>query len=476
MRVRPLQTLQRLRRAIVTLAVTAVSVTAAVPAVAGSAPTKVPDDQPLPGYTIQNPPLEPALVGGRPSTVLQGVHGHAGYDIEIPPHWNGDLVMWAHGFRGASRVLTVDTPAFGLRQKLLGEGYAWAASSYEDNDYDVRAGVVATHDLALLFGRLVHRPKRVYIVGVSMGGHVVGRSLEQYPRFYTAALPMCGVLGDNRLFDFYLDYNLVAQALAGIRSYPLPPDYLTNVVPRIQAALGLAGLTPGGPDTTNELGNQLRAITINRTGGPRPGADTAFAVWKDFLFAIAATPAGPTLAQNPALVSTNTNTVYTPNSPVDVNATVQRVPVADPVDRHSVRLSQIPRILGRPGVPVLSLHGLGDMFVPFSMEEIYGAEVAAHHQSGLLVQRAIRTAGHCEFDATEVGTAWDDLVRWARTGHRPAGDGVTDPARVVAADFGCRFSDPAAFASPEPGSSRRLFAPCPTGWQRSDTTAPGRVR
>src|SRR5437868_2282439 len=68
----------------------------------------VPTDQPLPGYTISNPPLAPALVGGVATTVWQGVHEHGGYIVEVPPHWNGDLVMWAHGYRGQGFVLTVD--------------------------------------------------------------------------------------------------------------------------------------------------------------------------------------------------------------------------------------------------------------------------------------------------------------------------------------------------------------------------------
>lgn len=458
---RPYRTFGGIRTVVLALAVVALSLGSATAADA-SRPGDTAGDAPLPGFTIDNPPLPPALVDGQPSTVLQGVHAHAAYDIEVPPRWNGDLVMWAHGFRGSTHILTVDPPAFGLRQKLLDEGYAWAASSYQDNDYDVRAGVLGTHDLAELFGQLVHRPHRVYLTGVSMGGHVIGRSVEEYPHFYAGALPMCGVLGDNRLFDFFLDYNLVGQDLAGVPAFPPPADYLTNAVPRIEVTLGLAGLAPGGPDTTNALGAQFRDIVINRSGGPRPGAQAAFAVWKDFLFGIVATPPGPTLAGNPLLVATNEHTTYTPNAPADVNGTVRRVPVADPVDRRSHRLSQIPRILGRPHVPVLTLHGLGDMFVPFSMEEIYGSEAATNHRSGLVVQRAIRTAQHCEFDATEVGTAFDDLVRWVRTGHRPAGDAVTDPAAVAAPDFGCRFSDPAAFATPTPGSTRRLFAACPT--------------
>src|SRR5215468_9018237 len=68
----------------------------------------VPDDQPLPGFTIMNPPLAPAVVNGSATTVRQGVTGHAGYIIETPPNWNGDLVVWDHGFRGQGTILTVD--------------------------------------------------------------------------------------------------------------------------------------------------------------------------------------------------------------------------------------------------------------------------------------------------------------------------------------------------------------------------------
>lgn len=443
-----------LRRFVSVAAATAAVLSlAAAPAGAGT----VPGDLPLPPYTIDNPPLPPLTVNGRPTTVRQGVDHHAAYDIEIPPDWNGELVLWAHGYRGRGTVLTVDPPAFGLRDKLVTEGYAWAASSYDDNGYDVRAGVVGTRDLADLFTRLRGRPSRTYIAGVSMGGHVIGRSIEQYPGFYAGALPMCGVLGDDRLFDTFLDYNLVAQDLAGVRAYPPPADYLTNAVPRIEHALGLDGLKPGGPDTTNALGKQLRAITVNRTGGPRPGADAAFSVWKDFLFTLGAPQSGTTLAQNPGQVATNVFTRYAPDAPAEVNGTVQRVPLADPVDRYSARLSQIPRIFGLPTAKVVTLHGLGDMFVPFSMEEIYGAEAARYHRSGLVVQRAIRSAQHCEFDAAEAGRAWDDLARWVHGGPRPAGDPVTDPAQVARPDFGCRFTDPAAY----PSGTRGLFAACP---------------
>ncbi|GHH40708.1 alpha/beta hydrolase family protein [Lentzea cavernae] len=426
---------------------------------AQAAPVGVPGDQPLPGYTVSNPPLKPEVVNGQPTRVLQGVHQHSAYTVEVPANWNGRLAMWAHGYRGTGTVLTVDPPGYGLRTRMLGQGYAWAASSYYSNGYDVRAGVLATHDLAKHFGKLVAKPKQVLIAGVSMGGHVIGRSLEQFPGFYDGALPMCGVLGDHELFDFFLDHQLTAQALSGIRAYPIPEDYLTTVVPRIQEKLGLAGLVPGGPDVVTDRGAQFRAAVVERSGGPRPGATPAFAYWKDFLFGLASPPADEaTLAFDPARLATNLGTRYRPSEPVDLNRAVQRVAPRDWRSRLSPALTEIPAIAGRPGVPVLSLHGLGDMFVPFSMEQDYRTDVARHGQSRWLVQRAIRTVEHCEFSPAEAGAAWNDLVKWADRGTKPAGDAVGDRSTVASPAFGCRFTEAAAYTGP---GTRRLFSPCP---------------
>ncbi|MEU8258440.1 hypothetical protein AB0C06_29710 [Micromonospora inaquosa] len=451
----PVRTLRRLLAATATLTL-AVGLAGAAPA--GATGRDARGGAPLLGYTIENPSLAPLLVGGKPTTVRQGVHRHAGYIIEVPARWNGDLVFWAHGYRGQGTVLSPEPPGFGLRQRLLEQGYAWASSSYDRNGFDIRSGVLGTKDLADHFARTVRRPQHTYVAGVSMGGYVIGRSLEQYPGFYDGALPMCGVLGDQTLLDFYLDYNLVAQALAGVPAYPTPADYLTNAVPRIQVALGLAGLTPTGPDTTTDRGKQLRAITVNRSGGPRPGADAAFALWKDFLFSITVTSGGDSPAQRPGQLSTNLLTRYTPNSPVNVNATVQRVAPENVRQRLLPTLTEVPRISGRPTAPVLSLHGLGDLFVPFSMEQAYATDVARHGRSRLVVQRAIRATQHCEFTPAEAGAAWDDLVSWVRTGKRPAGDTVTDPAVVARPDYGCRFSDRDAYAAGV--GTRRLYPPC----------------
>ncbi|GAA2429695.1 alpha/beta hydrolase [Actinomadura vinacea] len=445
-----------MRRPTMLLAVlcAAASITAMPAQAAAPPPDPVPDDQPLPGYTIGNPPLAPVPVDGRPSRVLQGVKGHAAFNIEVPPNWNGQLVMWAHGYRGTTRVLSAETPSYGLRQKLLDQGYAWAASSYYANDYDVRAGVLSTRQLARHFARTIGKPRKTFIAGVSMGGHVTARSIEEFPGFYDGALPMCGVLGDHELFDFFLDYQVVAQDLADLPAYPTPPDYVTSIVPRIQQGLGLTGLTPGGPDTTNDLGKQFRAIAVNRSGGARPGDAAAFAYWQNYLFSLGAPPSGDSLAQQPRRIATNLRTRYAPSTPVNVNRTVQRVRPVEPGSRYTDRLTQVPSVSGRLDVPMVSLHNLGDMFVPFSMEQRYRADVARNGRSGLLVQRAIRSVGHCEFSPAEAGKAWDDLIRWERGGPRPQGDDVSRPGKP---DYGCRFTDPAVHGT----GTRPLYPACP---------------
>jgi pimeloyl-ACP methyl ester carboxylesterase len=235
-----------------------------------------PPDEPREGYTIVLPELAPLAVEGGETRVLTGVHRRAGYAIEVPPQWNGELVMWAHGFRGNGPELTVDPPGYGLRERLVEQGYAWAASSYDRNGYDIASGVRSTRALAQEFRKLVGKPERTYLTGVSMGGHVTARSLEEHPGFYDGALPMCGVLGDVTLFDYFLDHQLVAEALAGVASYPPDADYATDELPRIYAGLGLA---PGNPAVTTPAAQQLRAATVLDSGGPRPTPPSRSTRW-----------------------------------------------------------------------------------------------------------------------------------------------------------------------------------------------------
>jgi len=393
---------------------------------------------PPPAYFVDESKLPFDALPGTTTARYWGVHGGAGYRIEVPANWNGELVLYGHGFRGTGLELTVDNPR--IRQFLVTNGYAWAASSYSKNGYDVKQGVKDTHALGELFNGLVGNPTRTYITGHSMGGHITGVAIEQYPSAYVGALPMCGVMGDNELFDYFLDFNLVAEALAGVQAqFPFPANYQTAVVPGVKAALGAPY-----PAVLNLQGQKLRGVTQNISGGPRPAFATSFIAWGNFLFTVGVT--GGDLGVAPGNVQDNSTTVYQVDSDpllstdeVVLNANVLRVK-QDPQGRHPNGLSNIPPILANFRIPVLSIHTIGDLFVPLSMEQIYARRAAEQGTSNLLVQRAIRDHNHCGFAVPEEEAAFADLVNWVTNGVKPAGDDILTSATVAAPTFGCKFT------------------------------------
>ena len=390
-----------------------------------------------PDYFIDESTLPFPALPGTSTTRLFGVHNGAGYRIEVPDDWNGDLVLYAHGFRGNGLELTIDNPR--IRGLLVAQGFAWAASSYSKNGYDVKQGVKDTHALTALFNGLVGPPRRTYLTGHSMGGHITAVAIEQSPNAYDGALPMCGVMGDSELFDYFLDFQLVAQALAGIPAvYPHPPDYATTIVPAAAAVLGAPY-----PFVLTPPGLQLRAIVEQRSGGVRPGFASAFAVWGNFLFGLAV---NGTLGVAPGNVAGNVDTVYQmdgdPALTADeqaLNNLVLRVS-EDPQGRHPNGLANIPVVQGAPPVPTLSLHTLGDLFVPFSMQQIYRRRVEANGASHHLVQRVYRDLGHCGFALQEEEEAFSALVDWVETEAAPGGDDVLTPSVVAAPEYGCSFT------------------------------------
>ncbi len=413
-----------------------------------------------PGYFVDESKLPFDALPG--ATALWGVHTRAGYRIEVPDNWNGDLVVWAHGFRGTGLELTVDDHP--LRALLIPLGYAWAASSYSRNDYDVATGVQDTHALVQRFNGLVGNPEKVYITGASMGGHITAVSIEQYGGTYDAALPICGVLGDYALFDYFLDFNVAAQQLGtGMSAFPVDPArYIGLTVPAIKAALEAA---PGAwPFVLNADGENLKNLTELRSGGVRPNFDEAFAFWNsiptatgpgNFLFNLGL--GDGTLPRAPGVAVDNIGVIYqfdedpalTPGERL-LNDTIVRVS-ADPQGPAPNGLAQVPVIQGDIDIPVLTLHNLGDLFVPVLNEIEYASRVAANGKSHLLVQRAIRGVQHCEFTPAEFSTAFLDLVTWVEFGVRPEGDDWLDPAAVADPEFGCRFTDGPHF----------LGTPCP---------------
>nr|WP_157667824.1 alpha/beta hydrolase [Comamonas serinivorans] len=379
--------------------------------------------------------------------VLQG----SAYRIEVPANWNGHLVMYAHGYAGTENALTLSNPS--IRRHLIQNGYAWAASSYSKNYYDVRAGVEDTNALALAFnriaaerGRALAAPQRTYIIGHSMGGHIAAAAVEAETQTtanhkvrYDGAVPMCGVVGDTELFDYFTAAQVTAQALAGVPNQPL--TNWSSISTQVTSALFTT--FPSVPTAT---GLAYLSVVQNLTGGPRPLFDLGVAVGGSFapVWGVFGSDGTVNGILNRSVTDTSRFTYVIDGEPAAsaaLNAAVQTVhPVPDANRLRRDGLRWIPKTAGQINVPVVTLHTLGDLYVPFSMEQIYNRRVAAQGNSGKLVQRAIRGASHCDFTVAEQVEAFDDMVQWEQGGPKPAGDDVLTAATVAEPTYGCRFT------------------------------------
>lgn len=424
-----------------------------------------------------------ALAGAPEAQRWWGVHEGAGYRIEVPAQWNGKLVMYAHGYAGTGPDLTVSNPA--IRRHLIEQGYAWAASSYTKNYYDLRAGVEDTNALALAFtdiaaknGRSLAAPSKTYIVGVSLGGHVAAAAVDeeniqaaQHKVRYNGAVPMCGVLGDTELYDFFGAYQTAAMQLAGVPVTTWPTPNWATVEPTVKGAL----FTTFSSATTAQ-GDKLKQVVKNLTGGERPMFDIGFAgpytgtVWGTF--GRDGTMQG---ILNDDVVSTERFIYQLDNNAAlsaeeqALNASVYRIKATPDANRpRTDGLRWVPKTNARINVPVVTIHTLGDMYVPFSMEQIYKRRADALGTSQWLVQRAIRGVGHCDFSISEQSAAFDAMTLWEQKGVKPSGDEVLDPAVVASPTYGCRFTDntmtvdePASSTTAKTRAALSATYPCP---------------
>lgn len=411
-------------------------------------------------FTVANPtattfaamaPASGDVVDMSTTSRWAGTLDGAAYLVEVPANWNGKLVMYAHGYAGTGTTLNVGPPS--IRRHLIQQGYAWAASSYSANFYDVRAGVEDTNALALEFtkiasanGRALTEPSKRFIIGHSMGGHISAAAVEaeaiaqaNHKVRYHGAVPMCGVVGDTELFNEFGAMQLTAQALAGVPANPI--DKWADVKDRVTSTLFTTF-----PSVPTAKGQQYLSVLMNLTGGPRPMFDLAIAFGGSFAAPWGVFGGDGTLdgILTRKVIDTNAYT-YTitgdPSGSAALNASVQKL-TADPQANRLRRdgLRWVPKVNGEINVPVVSIHTLGDLFVPFSMQQTYAQRAAAKGTGQWLVQRAIRGVSHCDFTVAEQVEAFDAMTTWEAGGARPAGDDVLAAATVASPTYGCTWT------------------------------------
>jgi len=349
------------------------------------------------------------------------------YRIEIPKRWNGELVLFAHGYTPLQgpNGSTLHVAIHPIREHLIEKGFAWAASSYRCNGYVPGQGLLDTMALVDQFTKLNdgRAPPRTYVTGESMGGLITIRAMHAFPTAFAGGLAMCG--GAPELFDFFAGTAAAAEVLTGVQ---LKPDSLQQDIGRMSAALG----TP--PDYTDK-GRELGYEEIRISGGPRPFAVEGLASEGTLVANMVA--GAPVIAGVDAPLYRAAMTTQIKYS----DALDQRVrrKSADPVYRSDqAPYGDVVPFDGKIARPLLTMHGTGDLRVPIFLERELKHAVVSARTDRLLTQRVYRIPGHCGFSKAEQIKAFDDLVKWVRQGVKPEGDNVDADFE----DAGMKFTDP----------------------------------
>jgi pimeloyl-ACP methyl ester carboxylesterase len=359
-----------------------------------------PDPQ---GITLASPALQP-LPGARADV---GRLGGAVYQIEVPANWNGRLVLYMHGYEDLGPEAHVSPPS--IRRYLIGQGFAWGASSFSSTSLIPGRAADETAALWDYFARKYGRPTRTYVTGQSMGGMATHIAAERYGDRFDGALALCGSAGQTPAATGEADFFLAGAYVAGVTQAEFDT---TNVGILIQDRILPALQNPAAH-------RRFENIMIDLTGGPRPFDRQGFRLeeatnWQRAQELVA------------VQIAPNRQTRYRlgPLSGVTSDQ-FNRAVIRLPINAQSLRTFLAGNeTTGKLEIPLLTLHATGDGEVPIDQARILQQRVDAAGKADRLVQRVMRDPSHCGFTSSEWEANLEALVAWVEHGVKPQGTNV----------------------------------------------------
>lgn len=332
--------------------------------------------------------------------VAEGEIGSAQFRIDIPPNWNGGLVMYAHGYVVATQTAQFNEDMIRVAHNA---GYAIAQSLYTRQGWAAREGILDTEALRRYFEERHGEAYPTIIAGHSQGAAITYSIIEKYPEVYDGALPMCGSgtsaldFMKERIFDMRLLFDYFFPGLPG-SVVEFPDGEATYVTVQRQAR----DLIQEDPERARAF---ARMVNLSSTEAI-PGV---IAFWSEILRELKVRTGGNAFD--------NRDTIYTGSSDdVRLNREIPRYS-GDPDAVQYLR--QWVTLTGNISDPVLALHTLVDDLIPPAYANAYDPKTVMAGVDELYVQSYVTRSGHCNFTVAEMTRALRQLDRWIRTGKRP---------------------------------------------------------
>ena len=326
-----------------------------------------------------------------------GVLNGALYRITVPTTWNGTVVIVLPGYSDKPAKFDTAASVGALAEHLVQEGTLYAEAGYHAGGWAVAE---ALDDVERLRDHLAARfgaPKRVVLMGESMGGMIALALVERNTVNYQGGLAFCS--GTISAYDYFkrgaFDVLIMFEALFpstlppvdGIPTSFQPSEQVIGSVMRAlegnreHAAILQAAVSVSDPASMAELLvfhlDALRELAVRAGGNPFDNTKTEY----------------------PALVRDGKRI-----------AQARRVQSLATAERY-VRRFYTPT--GSLRVPFLAVNVTSDPVVPRWATNAYPPT------NRWFVQQYVDKAGHCGVTTEQRAGAFDALKGWMERGSRP---------------------------------------------------------
>lgn len=346
-----------------------------------------------------------------PERCEEGEHaGGAIYLICLPEDrpWNGDLVVFAHGYVAFNEPIAVPDLTLPdgteLPDLVNGLGYAFATTSYRVNGLAVQEGIEDVIDLVDVFTGLHGEAGKVYLTGGSEGGLITTLAVERHPDLFDGGIAACGPIGDfreqiNYWGDFRVVFDVFFPDVIPGSAVDVPEEVIENWDEIYAPAV--SQVIEADPDSTDQLLRVTDAPT-----DPNDSSTVEETVLGLMWYNVFATNDGiEKLGGQPF---GNRLRLYRGS---DHDLRLNRR-----VARHAAEKSALATIeasyqtSGELSTPLITIHTSGDPLIPYWHARLYREKVAARGSTSQYANIPILRYGHCEFKNYEVLVAFALLI------------------------------------------------------------------